>query len=377
MALCVFLLCVLESVLGQFHRFAEGRNPRRLVTRNGVSVMSSLPLTYGPRIRSVPGVTHVAATLMFGGVLPARREGRAVGGTDWTSVFPNQAVEAEPYFAMSPEYLVPPYQYRAFLGDLRACLIGRQLAEKFSWKVGDRFHLESVVGTLRKSSGPFEFVVRGIYDVDLEAFPGTESNIMFFHFRYLDESFGGMTRGHLFTVGIEDPRRAADIAGAIDALFENAADQTLTETEKAFTAGFLSMAVDLGAVVHGIGLAVCFTILLVTANTMGMAVRERHAEVAVLRTVGFTSARVLGLVVAEGALLGALGGALGLAGAQAALHALSGARGRTLLGLTQVELTPSAAAMGAGIALLLGMAAGFVPGWRACRTRVTVLLRKL
>lgn len=133
MALCVFLFCTLQSVLGQFDRFIDARSPRRLVTRNSIGLLSSLPLAHGERMKTVPGVTHVAATLMFGGVLPARKEGRsdAGSGTDWTSAFPNTAVDAEPYFAMQPELAIPPDQFRAFMDDLRGCVIGRALAEKF------------------------------------------------------------------------------------------------------------------------------------------------------------------------------------------------------------------------------------------------------
>src|SRR5215468_6883419 len=216
MSLCVFLFCSLESFLAHFGRFIAGRSPRRLVTRNAASLVGTVPLPAGERIRTVPGVKRVAATFMFSGVLPARKEGRggAEWETDWTSVSRNAAVDAEPYFAMSPELVVPPEQ---------------------------------------------------------------------FHFRYLSEGLGGLQRTHLFTVEIDDPARAGEVAAAIDALFDNSSDETYTETESAFMAELVSMVGDLGTLVHGIGLAVCFTILLVTANTMSMAVRERRTEVAVLK----------------------------------------------------------------------------------------------
>ena len=379
MALCVFLFCMLQSVLAHFARFVEARSPRRLVTRNGMSIMGVVPLTYGGRIQAVPGVKRVAATFMFSGVLPTRKEGRADPGaeweTDWTAVFQNAAVDAEPYFAMSPELVVPPDQFRDFLNDLRGCVVGRRLADKFGWRIGDHFFLQSSVSGLRKKSGPFEFVVRGFVDTDLQKYPGTETDGMFFHFRYLSEGLGGLTRTHLFTVEIDDPARAADISAAIDAQFENSSDETYTETESAFMAGLISMVGDLGALVNGIGLAVCFTILLVTANTMSMAVRERRTEIAVLKTVGFRSAQVMALVVTEALLLGAAGGALGIGGSQWALFALNRAPGRTLLGITHVELRPAVALLGLGVALALGFAAGFLPAWGAYRARVTEMLR--
>ena len=377
MALCVFLFCTLESFLAHFNGLVAGRSPRRLVTRNGSSVVGTVPLPHGDRILKVPGVRRVAITFNFSGVLPTRKEGRAGSEweTDWTSIFQNVAVDAEPYFAMRPELIVPPDQFRDFMADLRACLVGRGLADKFGWRVGDHFHLQSTFSGLRKKSGPFEFVVRGIYDADTDRYPGTETDGMFFHFRYLSEGLGGLRRTHVFTVEIDDPARAGEIAAAIDALFENSSDETYTETESAFMAELISMAGDLGTLLHGIGLAVCFTILLVTANTMSMAVRERRTEVAVLKTVGFRSGQVMGLVVAEALLLGALGGGLGIAGALAALHALDVAPQRTILGISHLQLRPLVALSGLGVALALGFFAGVLPAWQAYRARAVDMLR--
>jgi putative ABC transport system permease protein len=379
MALSVFLFCTLQSVLAHFDGFIDSRSPRRLVTRNAVSIISAIPLTHGSRIERVPGVKRVAATIGFGGVLPARREGKADpadgGGTDWTAVFQNLAVDAEPYFAMSPELVVSPDEFRDFMGDLRGCVLGRQLAEKFGWKTGDHFFLESFVAGMRKKSGPFEFVVRGLVDTDLGKYPGNDTNIMFFHFKYLSESLGNTTWTQFFTVEIEDPGRAAETAAAIDALFENSGDETYTETESAFTAGFVSMVGDLGVLVSAIGLGVCFTILLVTANTMSMAVRERRTEIAVLKTVGFGGRQVMGLIVVEALLIGAAGGALGLAGTEWALWALNRAPGHTVLSIAHLELRPAVALSGVAMALGLGFAAGFVPALGAYRARVTEMLR--
>jgi putative ABC transport system permease protein len=379
MGLCVFLFCLLRSVLDHFDQFVHSRNPRRLVTRNAVSIMGSVPLTYAARIQALPGVKRVAATVMFGGVLPARKEGKADPGagweTDWTTVFQNLAVDALPYFAMSPELQVPPDQFRDFMGDLRGCVIGRKLADKFGWRIGDHFFLQSMVSGMRKKSGPFEFVVRGFVDTDLQKYPGTDTSLMYFHFEYLSESMGGWTDTHLFTVEVDDPGRAAEVAAAIDAQFENSTAETLTETESAFATSFLSLVGDLSVLVNGIGLAVCFTILLVTANTMSMAVRERRTEIAVLKTIGFGSGQVMGMVVTESLLLGATGGVLGIGGALLAVAALNRAPEQMFLGIAHLELRPWVALWGLGVALALGFAAGFLPAWGAYRARVTDMLR--
>jgi putative ABC transport system permease protein len=379
MALCIFLFCTLRTVLAHFDAFVESRSPRRLVTRWGVSIVGGIPLTHGTRIERVPGVRRVAPVVTFGGVLPARKEGKAEGGavaeTDWTAVFQNFAVDAEPYFAMNPEFMVPPDQLRDFMADRRGCVVGRRLAEKFGWKIGDRFFLQSFVTGMRKRSGPFEFVVRGFVDTDPRKYPGTDTDMMFFHFKYLSEGLGGIEWTHFLMVEIEDPARAAEIAAAIDAEFENAEYETYTETESAFTANFMTLVGDLGALVNGIGLAACFTILLVTANTMSMAVRERRREIAVLKTVGFASRQVMGLVVVEALLLGVAGGGFGLGGTRFALWALNSAPGQTLLGISHLELQPAVALFGASVALALGLAAGVVPAWGAYRAKVTAMLR--
>jgi putative ABC transport system permease protein len=253
--------------------------------------------------------------------------------------------------------------------------MGRKLAEKFGWKIGDHFFLESFASGLRKPDGPFEFVVRGFVDTDPVRYPGTETDIMFFHFKYLDTALGGTARTSLYMVEIDNPRQAAEVGSTIDALFENSDDPTLTQTEKAFLADFMSMVGDLSVLLNGLSLAVCFTILLVTANTMSMAVRERRTEVAVLKTVGFTGAQVMGLIIAEALLLGLLGGALGLGGTEGALWMLDHRPGLMLPGIAALELRPGVALLGFGVALLLGLAAGFMPAWGAYRARVTQMLR--
>lgn len=377
-ALCVLLLCTLQSVIGRLDRVVETRSPRRLITRNAVSPMYVLPPTYGPQIRRVPGVRQVALATMFGGLLPVRRQARAdeSGSADWVNGFQNIAVEAELYFAINPELQVAPDEFRAFLGDLRGCVIGRQLAAKFGWKLGDRFHLESFASLLRRPAGPFEFVIRGFIDPAPEH-PDAETNIMVFHFKYLDAGLDGQAPAGLYVVELVDPARGGEVASAIDALFENAERQTLTETERAATAELMTLFGDLGAVVNGIGLAVCFTILLVSANTMSMAVRERRTEIAVLKTLGFTSVQVMLLVVAEAVSLGALGGALGVGGALALLALVNGTSGASWFGVSGFSLQPSVALAGFGLALAIGFAAGLAPASGAYRARVTEMLRSV
>jgi len=375
MALCILLFCTLQSALTRFNRVIDTRSPRRLVTRNAVTFMIPIPLTFGDQIRRVPGVQRVAVMNGFGGVLPARKEGQDAGGaTDWSNAFQNVAVEGEEYFAMNPELSVPPDQLRDFLSDPHGCVMGRELARRFGWKIGDHFFLESFVSAYRKRSGPFEFVIRGLIDAD-PRYPGTETEMMVFHFKYLHEALGSHIRAMTFLVEIDDPARGGEIGSAIDALFENSSSPTITESERTFTADFMSMAGDLGVLINGIGLTVCFAILLVTANTMSMAVRERRTEIAVLKTLGFSSAQVMGLVVSEALVIGGLGGLVGVAGTSVLIWALDHATSGTWFGFAGMELTARVALTGLGVALALGLAAGLMPAVGAYRARVTEMLR--
>ena len=382
-ALCIFLFCTLQTVLAQINTLLEASSARRLVTRHAVSLVFNMPLAYGPRIQSVPGVERVAAAAWFGGSLPAKKEEKAgeeeSATTDFSRFFQNWAVEVEPYFAMYPEYMVPPERFRAFLQNQRGCLIGRRVAERFGWKVGDTFHLESFIPPHRKPDGPFEFVVEGIYDTDPVRYPGTDLNQMFFSHKYLYEATGRGIGAGIFYVEIREPEKAGEVSAAIDALFENSDAATRTETEKAFQAGFVAMAGNLTLLLNGIGLAVTFTILLVVANTMSIAVRERRKEIGVLKTLGFRSSQVMGLVVAESMLIGLVGGLLGVGASEGIVWTLSHAAGMqsmlATVGISELRLPPLVAALGLGNALFLGLAAGFFPAWNAYRARITDALR--
>jgi putative ABC transport system permease protein len=385
MALCIFLFCTLQSVLAQIGSLLDSTSAKRLVTRNSVSIVFDLPQAYGARIQSVPGVRRVAMNSWFGGSLPAKKEGKSSeegsssSTTDWSNFFPNLAVELEPFFAMYPEYQLPPDQYQALLQDQRGCAIGRKLADKFGWKIGDTFYLESFIPPHRKADGPFEFVVRGIFDADPAKYPGTDTNIMVFSYKYLYEATGRQLGAGTYYVEIQDPEKAGEVSAAIDGLFENSDAQTHTETEKAFAASFVAMAGNLALLLNGIGIAVTFTILLVVANTMSIAVRERRKEIGVLKTLGFTSSQVMGLVVAESLLIALLGGALGVAGSRGIMWVLTNAPGikdaLAGIGLSELRLQPLVAVLGFGVAVFLGFAAGFVPALGAYRARITDMLR--
>jgi putative ABC transport system permease protein len=384
MAMCIFLFCTLQSVLFAINSLLDGTSAKRLVTRHSVSIVFNLPLAYGGRIQGVPGVQRVATVAWFGGALPAKKEEKkqaeeSSSTTDFSNFFPNLAVEVEPFLAMYPEYQLPPDQYQAFLQDLRGCIIGRKLASRFGWKVGDTFFLESFIPPYRKRDGPFEFVVKGIFDTDTVKYPGTDTNLMLFNYKYLYEATGRRIGAGTYYAEIADPDKAGPVSKAIDSLFENSDAQTHTETEKAFAASFVAMAGNLSLLLNGIGIAVTFTILLVVANTMSIAVRERRKEIGVLKTLGFTSPQVMGLVVAESLIIAIMGGAVGIGSSQGIMWLLThtpGIKDALLsLGLAELNLQPLVALLGFGVAVFLGFAAGFVPALNAYRARITDMLR--
>ncbi|MGH9346051.1 MAG: ABC transporter permease [Vicinamibacterales bacterium] len=370
MAVCIFLICTLQTVLAAIRASTEAADPSRLVTRHGVSLIFNMPLAYKARIQALPGVQGVAVANWFGGVY-----------RDMKDFFPNFAVESEDYFKMFPEYEIPPDQYREYLQDMRGALIGPEIAAKHGFKIGDTFQMESMIPPYRVK-GPLQFVVRAIYDADTARHPNANTGMMFFHFKYLYESIQGRVGSYAgagtFNVKVSNPNHAAAVAKAIDANFENSDVQTKTETESAFIAGFLALTGNLVALLNGIGLAVAFTILLVTANTMSMAIRERRTEIAVLKTLGFSSALVMGLVIAEAFALGALGGGLGLALAQGLVSNLVHLpfMGLVLGNFPGLSVSPGVAALTFTTAVALGVGAGFVPAMTAYRARITDMLRQ-
>jgi putative ABC transport system permease protein len=372
MAICIFLICTLQTVLAAINASTEAADPGRLVTRHGVSLIFNMPLAYKPRIQAIPGVEQVAVSNWFGGVY-----------RDIKDFFPSFAVESEDYFRIFPEYQIRADEYRAYLQDMRGALIGRDVAQKHGFKVGDTFQMESMIPPYRVR-GPLQFVVRGIYDADSAKNPNANAGMMFFHFKYLYETIkgnprvGGYAGAGTFNIRVANPSQAVKIAKAIDNNFENSDVQTKTETESAFIAGFTALIGNLTALLNGIGLAVAFTILLVTANTMSMAVRERRTEIAVLKTLGFSSTRVMSLVLVEALGLGLLGGALGVLLAQLLVSNLAKLpfMGLVLGNFPGLAVSPAVAALTFTIAVVLGVGAGFVPAMGAYRARITDMLRQ-
>jgi putative ABC transport system permease protein len=370
LALCIFLICTLQTVLQAIRTTTEAADPSRVVTRHAVSLTFNMPLSYKPRIQALPGVRTVAVSNWFGGVY-----------RDMKDFFPNFAVESEDYFKMYPEYLIPADQYTDYLHDMQGILIGSDIARKYGFKIGDQLQMESIIPPYRVG-GPLKFNVRGIYGAQ----PGQESRVnlgmAFFHYKYLYETIRGTAGSYAgagtYNVQVIDPSQTAAVMRAIDTNFENSDVQTKTETEGAFLAGFIALTGNLVSLLNTVGMAVAFTILLVTANTMSMAVRERRTEIAVLKTLGFSGGLVMTLVLVEALALGVIGGGAGILLAQGLVGSLVNLpfMGLILGNFPALSVSPTVAGVTFAIAVGLGGAAGFLPAFGAYRARITDMLRQ-
>jgi putative ABC transport system permease protein len=330
----------------------------RLITMNKTSIVQPLPVSYQGRIEQVPGVTLVTHSTWFGGRYQDDR-----------NVLIMYPVEPETYLTMYPEYVLSASERADWLRERRGLIVGRDLARSFGWRVGDHIPIRSEIYRHADGSDSWDFIVSGIYD---NQDPSGDVSSIFFHYDYFDEG-RTIDKGTVgwYIVRIADPERAASTARAIDAKFANSPAETKTGTEKAFVQSFASQTGDIGAVVVAIGIAVFFTMLLVSANTMAQSVRERTRELAVLKTLGLGDPTVVMLVLAESILITVVGGAIGILLGAAAV----GRIGDTLREyLSAFLITPGAAAFGVALMLMLGIAAGFVPAVRALRLQIAAAL---
>ena len=332
----------------------------RLVLRHKVSFSILLPESYGPRIASLPGVTDVAHASWFGGIYQEPR-----------NFFPQLPVQAEAYLRIYPEFILPEDQKQAWLANRSSAIVGRATAEKYGWKIGDRVPIQATLWRKADGTSTWEFEVVGIYD---GANAETDTTQFLFHYEYFDEA-RAFAKGQVgwYIIRINDPAKAAEIAQRIDAEFANSFYETKTSTERAFIQGFAEQIGNIGAIIGGILAAVFFTILLVTGNTMMQSVRERIAELAVLKTVGFPNGLVLGLVLAESLALAALGGGLGLALAWLAILQGDPTGGA----LPIFFFPPKDMLIGAGYIAALGLTAGILPAVQAMKLRVVDALRRV
>ena len=348
------LFGLLQAVNVLFSAGADFVGATRLVTQARVSFTQSLPMRLLPQIESVPGVEQVMWQQWFGAV--------------WQENTQLVFLAADPLRlrAVYPEYVMPDAQWKAFAETRTSMIVGRNLADKYGWKIGDKVPISSNIFPQKDGSKNWIFDLVGIYD-GKDAEWQRNTNVGWINFAYFDEA-NQFARGMAgtFTSKLADPDHAQQVARTIDAMFENSADETKTQTEKDFNIGFIKQFGDIGLIVRWILFAVFFTLLLVVGNTTAQSVRERIPELAILKTLGFTDGSVLGLVLAEAVALCLIGGLAGLALATPLGVAIANASGGNL----PVAVDHRVWAMGLAAIALLSFAVGLMPAMRASRLTI-------
>jgi putative ABC transport system permease protein len=329
----------------------------RLMTRHRVSLAFFLPGFYRNKIRSIPGVTHVVPMTFFGGKYKDDRP---------ENYFVQFGTDPSEYMEVAADKIIPPQQVRAWQEDRAGCIVDAELAKKHHWKIGDRIILSGAIFPAN-----LELTVRGIFRID------PPNNSLYFNRAYLDEAvpWSKGQVGFYFT-RVDSPDAVSRVAAAMDDAFRSSPEPTRSESEQAFRLSFIATLGNVKAFILSICAAVVFAILLVSANTMGMSVRERTREVAVLRTLGFTRQRILALFLGESVSLALAGGGLGVMTAAAWLHLI----GKSSLGIgipaaTKVKFATMVVAM--AVAGLVGLASALIPSYRASQRNIVEGLRHI
>jgi putative ABC transport system permease protein len=356
-----FLLFGLLRTLGQaFDGGARIAGEDRLVTINKVTLILPLPYSYLNKVKALDGVDKVTMANWFGGYYQDKR-----------NQFPTFPVDADEYFDIYKDSLIlPPEQMKAWKANRIGAVVGKGLAKKFNWKVGDRIPL---IGMFPQKNGGtnWEFVIEGIF---AEKTAGNRDNAMFFHYEYFDKArqFGEGTIGWMI-IKVKNPKDSARVAAAVDALFANSAAETKTDSEKEFAKSFAKQFGDIGLITTLILSAVFFTMLLVAGNAMAQSFRERIPEFAILKTLGFSDISVMLMVLSEAVLICCIGGFLGLSLAKLILLANADKIAGTLPGL---DMTWPIVMAGLAWVLLLGLITGAVPALQGLRLNIIAALRR-
>ena len=351
------LFGLLMTIRGAFSFGVDIAGLDRLVLIHKVALIMPLPVSYKERLAATEGVTIASHQTWFGGVYQ-----------DPANFFAQMVVEPEPFMKIYPEFVIPEDQVKAWLADRQGAIVGVDLAKRFGWKIGDRI---PITGTIwqPKQGQTWEFNIVGMYD----GAAGVDKTQFFFRYDYLDENrAAGEGLVGWYVVKIADPSQAQQMGAKFDAMFANSSAETKTTTEKGFVEGFAKQVGDIGAIMVAILVAVLFTMLLVAANTMAQSVRERTSEMGVLKTLGFSNASILSLILGESVLIAVLGGSLGLAAAWLIVQG-----GDPTNGMLPIFILPTRdVVLGSVMIVLLGLIAGALPAFNAMNLKITDALRR-
>ncbi|MBI5056636.1 MAG: FtsX-like permease family protein [Nitrospirae bacterium] len=351
---------LLRTVISAWYVGVEASSANRLVTRNSISLIFPLPISYKDKIRQIDGVTNVSYGNWFGGIY-----------IDEKNFFANFAVEPESYLKLYPEYVLPPDQKAAFLRDRKGFFAGRKLAEKYNWKLGDTVVLKGTI-----FPGEWDFVLRAIYK-------GRDKNIdetqFIFHWDYLNETMKKIAplradQVGFYMISIKNPALAADVSVAVDKTFKNSLAETLTETEKAFQLSFISMSEAIVIAIQMVSFVVIIIIMAVMANTMAMSARERFGEYAVFKTLGFGGAYIAGLIFGESLFITSIGCILGIILTFPAAQAFGSAMSQFF---PVFNVSVKTIYLDIASSLVVGITAAIIPSYRAVSIRIADGLRRI
>jgi len=349
------LFGLLQSIVTVFNAGEDFVGATRLFVQARVSFTSPLPVSMLPKLEAFPGVARVAQQQWFGGV--------------WQENTPLIMFSTDPqrYHDVYPEFAMPAAQWQAFAHTRTGLVVGKQMADQFQWKIGQKVPISSNIYPQKNGSKSWSFDLVGIFDGKDDNWK-KRTNFALIQQDYFDEAnqFGVKGRTNFFVLRLANGTDAARVSKAVDAMFENSPDETKTQTEKDFNISFVKQIGDIGLIVRWILFAVFFTLLLVVGNTMAQSVRERIPELAVLKTLGFTDGGVLGFVLAEAFALCLFGGLVGLALASLAGGMVEKGTG----GQWQLALNGWVWFLGVVAIVLMSVAVGLLPGLRARRLRI-------
>jgi putative ABC transport system permease protein len=357
-AAALFLFAFLAVVRDAFSRGADIASADRLFVINRTSIINPLPLAYGDKMLRIPGVKILTHDNWFGGIYQ-----------DEKNFFPQFVIDPENQRQVFPELIVSDAEWQNFLKDRQGAVVGARTAERFGWKIGDRIPLKATI----YGAGNWEFNLDGIYHGKR---PQDDETQFWMQWDYFQEHVPAAFKGQVgwYIVRVETPDDAVRVSKSVDAEFANSPFETKTETESAFAASWVKQFGNIRFLIVSIGMVVFFTLLLVTGNTMAISVRERTAELAVFKAIGFSDRKVLFFVLAESLVIALAGGLLGLLLAVLAIPILANALNGML---PQLVLSPSVVAFGFVTALAVGLASGLLPGLGAMRLQIVQALRRV
>jgi putative ABC transport system permease protein len=362
-AIAVIAFLVLRTIISMWHAGVENSQSDRMFARNKISIIFPLPLSYVDKVRSLVGDKgSVSYENWFGAVYPK----------DEHAFFANLAVDDDG-MKMYPEIVIPPAEWQSYVQDRQGVIVGTRLAAKYGWKLGDRVTLRGTI-----YPGDWDFNVRAIYTSSSRA---VDESSMWFHWKYFNEKLTDTTKDHvgLIMVKVNDGSQSAAVGQLIDKEFANSPAETRTESEKQFQLEFLSMAGMLLTAIETISYIVLLILMLVLANTMAMATRERTTEYAVMRAIGFQPRHIVGMVLGEGFIIALVGAVLGLVLVPPSVQSLARVLESSGMGgwAGNMGLEARDAAFAVAASLALGMIAAALPASRAGKLKIVDALRRV